>query len=145
MVLFGGVRNFTIAPYPRTMIIERFKQLLSDMIETKIPDVHLTTGSSPHIRKHSGEIELLESFDVLGSEDMDAIIREIVGHEKLEELRIRFEGDFSYAFGEHKFRVNVFTDVRGFGIAIRYIPTNIPTCKELTIPESVINLLHKDK
>lgn len=127
------------------MIVQKFKQLLDDMTNTKIPDIHLTTGSVPHIRKHNGDIELLESFGIISAEDMDAIVIEMVGKEKMAELREKFEGDFSYAYGEQKFRINVFTDTYGFGVAIRFIPTDIPSCKELNIPDSIISLLHRHK
>jgi len=35
--------------------------------------------------------------------------------------------------------------VHGFGLAIRYIPTKIPTHKELGIPDNIIDLLHREK
>lgn len=44
------------------MIIKKFKQLLDDMVQTQIPDIHFTAGSVPHVRKHSGDIEILASF-----------------------------------------------------------------------------------
>ncbi|MDD2917021.1 MAG: PilT/PilU family type 4a pilus ATPase [Candidatus Gracilibacteria bacterium] len=127
------------------MIIERFKQLLDDMITTQIPDIHFTAGSTPHVRKHSGDIEVLTSFGTTEKEDILAIITEMIGPERTEKLMVDHEGDFSYAHGIHKFRVNVFENAKGFGIAIRYIPTNIPSCKDLTIPEEVMKLLHRDK
>jgi twitching motility protein PilT len=127
------------------MIIQRFKLLLDDMIKTRIPDIHFTAQSVPHIRKHSGEIELLTSFGVVEGDAIIEIIIEMIGQTRADELMKNHEGDFSYAHGMHKFRVNVFENVKGFGIAIRYIPTNIPTCKELSIPEDIIKLLHRDK
>lgn len=127
------------------MIIQKFKQLLDDMIQTQIPDIHFTAGSTPHIRKHSGDIEILASFGVTEKEDILAIITEMIGQERVDKLIKSHEGDFSYAHGIHKFRVNVFENAKGFGIAIRYIPTIIPTYQELSIPEEIIKLLHRDK
>jgi len=127
------------------MIVEKFRQLIDDMIATKIPDIHLTTGSCPHIRKHSGEIELLESFGIVERSDIEEIIEEMIGKERKEILQKNHEGDFSYAYNEHKFRVNVFENAKGFGIAIRYIPTDIPSYKELNVSEDIIKLLHRDK
>src|ERR1035437_8813043 len=129
---------------PSTMI-QKFKQLLDDMIQTQIPDIHFTAGSLPHIRKHSGDIELLPNFGTTEPEDIIAIVTEMIGQERTDKLIKSHEGDFSYTHGIHKFRVNVFENVKGFGIAIRYIPTKIPTCKELSVPEDIIKLLHRDK
>lgn len=47
--------------------------------------------------------------------------------------------------GEHRFRVNAFHDVHGPGLAMRYISTRIPTPEELSIPKSVMDLLHREK
>lgn len=127
------------------MIIQKFKQLLDDMVQTQIPDIHFTAGSAPYVRKHSGDIEILNSFGVTKIEDILIIIEEMIGKERIEKLIKNHEGDFRYSHGINKFRVNVFENDKGFGIAIRYIPTNIPTCKELTISEEIINLLHKTK
>jgi len=127
------------------MIVQKFKQLLDDMISTKIPDLHLTAGSVPSVRKHSGDIELLTSFGVTEKDDILNIVVEMIGQERADKLVKNHEGDFSYAHGTHKFRVNVFENAKGFGIAIRYIPTNIPTCKELSVSEDVIKLLHRNK
>lgn len=127
------------------MIIQKFKQLLDDMIQTKIPDLHFTAGGNPHIRKHSGDIELLESFGITEQDDVRAIVIEMIGQDRFDALIKNHEGDFSYAHGIHKFRVNVFENVKGLGIAIRYIPTNIPSYKELSVSEDIIKLLHRDK
>jgi twitching motility protein PilT len=127
------------------MIIQKFKQLLDDMIQTQIPDIHFTAGSTPHVRKHSGDIEVLTSFWVTEQVDVLDIVTEMIGQERADKLIKAHEGDFSYAHGIHKFRVNVFENVKWLGIAIRYIPTKIPTCKELSVPEDIIQLLHRDK
>lgn len=127
------------------MIVQKFQQLLDDMIRTQIPDIHFTAGSTPHIRKHSGDIEALASFGITSKEDILAIVEEMIGKDRMDRIIGNHEGDFSYAHGIHKFRVNVFENAKGFGIAIRYIPTNIPSCKELSIPEDIVNLLNRDK
>lgn len=69
----------------------------------------------------------------------------MIGKERADTLIKNHEGDFSYTHGIHKFRVNAFENVKGFGIAIRYIPTKIPTCQELGVSEEIIKLLHRDK
>ncbi len=69
-----------------SMIIQKFKQLLDDMIQTKIPDIHFTAGSTPHVRKHSGDIELLASFGVTEKEDILAIVVEMIGQERTDKL-----------------------------------------------------------
>lgn len=82
----------------------------------------------------------------MSREDVGAVIRGILG---TEEAFLVFEKtkefDFSYAFESSRFRVNIFHEVDGPGIALRYIPKEIPTPEDLSIPESVMALLERDK
>lgn len=68
------------------MIIQKFKQLLDDMVQTQIPDIHFTAGSTPHIRKHSGDIEVLASFGITEQDDILAIVVEMIGQERADKL-----------------------------------------------------------
>lgn len=43
-------------------MFEKFLSLLRDVVTMKIPDVHITTGEVPRIRKHSGDLEKIEAF-----------------------------------------------------------------------------------
>jgi len=128
------------------MVVEKFKTLLREMIETKIPDVHIVSGRCPYIRKHNWEIENKSDFWELSTDDTKAIITHMLDWEKeFQNFIFSLEKDFSYNLDEAKFRVNIFHDSKWYSIAIRYIPIEIPTLDSLNITKEVKNLLHKWK
>lgn len=128
------------------MIIEKFKKLLKDMIKTKIPDIHIISWEAPFVRKHNWEIESIEAFWELTQDDVKLIITEMLGSEKeFENFKISMEKDFSYSINNAKFRINIYHDSRGYSIAIRYIPVDIPSLEKLNVTKEVKGLLHKWK
>lgn len=128
------------------MIIEKFQNLLRDMIDTKIPDIHIVSGSCPYSRKHNWEIEYNKDFWVISLEDAKEIITHMLDWEKeFQNFIFSLEKDFSYTLDEAKFRVNIFHDAKWYSIAIRYIPVEIPTLESLNITKEIRDLLHKGK
>ncbi|MDD2487305.1 MAG: PilT/PilU family type 4a pilus ATPase [Candidatus Gracilibacteria bacterium] len=126
-------------------IIEKFKLLLTDMIKTQIPDIHICSGFAPYIRKHDGNIEYLEQYGTIDKEEVGYIIVEMIGEDSFMEFKTTLEKDFSYSLNDAKFRVNIFHDSRGYAIAIRYIPVDIPSLETLNITKEVKDLLHRGK
>ncbi|EKD66283.1 MAG: Twitching motility protein [uncultured bacterium (gcode 4)] len=126
-------------------LVKKFHSLLENMIKTQIPDIHITSSSVPLIRKHDWDIEYIEEFWELSKEDVGEIIKEMAGEEGFEYFLQNLEKDFSYTFGEAKFRVNIYNDARWYSIAIRYIPIEIPSLETLNVSKEVKNLLHKWK
>lgn len=129
----------------KSELISKFHSLLENMIKTQIPDIHITSSSVPLIRKHDWDIEYIEEFWELSKDDVGEIIKEMAWEEGFEYFLQNLEKDFSYAFGEAKFRVNIYNDARWYSIAIRYIPIEIPSLETLNISKEVKNLLHKWK
>ncbi|MDQ1344332.1 MAG: Type pili twitching motility protein PilT [Patescibacteria group bacterium] len=126
-------------------MIEKFHTLLDDIIENKFPDLHISSGACPTVRKHNGELETVTAFGETSVEDVYAFARVMLGSVGYAAFIESKEADFSYAFKEHRFRVNAFHDVKGPGLAMRYISTRIPTPEELSIPKPMMELLHREK
>lgn len=126
-------------------MIEKFKNLLREIIEAKIPDLHISSFQKAYIRKHNWDLEQISSFWDLTQEDIELIIHEIVWDKWLERFKKELEMDCSYSLDDARFRVNIFQDYRGYSIALRYIPKDIPSLEQLWIEQSVINLLDRQK
>ncbi len=126
-------------------MIEKFHELLSDIIENQLPDLHVSSGSAPTVRKHTGELEVVEAYGPVSVEEVYGLVRQMIGSVGYAAYIESKDADFSYAFKEHRFRVNAFHDVKGPGMAIRYIPTRIPNPEELSSPKAVIDMLHREK
>ncbi len=122
----------------------KFVSLIQDVIDNQLPDLHITTGVPPTVRTHDGGLKLVESFGEISKDDVYDIISHMLGGSTENFLREK-ESDFSYAFRDHRFRVNAYHDAHGPGISMRYIPTRIPTPEELSIPKVVLDLLHRDR
>lgn len=126
-------------------LTEKFESLLADIVENQLPDLHITSSAVPSVRKNDGEIEEVESFGILSIEDVRSILSHMLGEKGMKNFDTEKELDFSFGFSEHRFRVNAYNDVKGPGIAMRYIPTRIPSIEELSIPKQITDLLHRDR
>lgn len=126
-------------------MVEKFQTLLGDIIDNQLPDLHVTSNACPTVRKHTGELEIVDAFGEISQHDIYVLVEHMLGEAGLAVFKETKEMDFSYAIGEHRFRVNAFHDVKGPGLAMRYIPTRIPTPEELSIPKPMMDLLHREK
>ncbi len=103
-------------------------------------DLHLGATMPPRIRVH-GEIETVESWAALSSEELEAMQREIVSEEQWKEYESSGDLDFAYGLeGVARFRANYLRHENGAGAVFRIIPEKILTVEELDLPEAVRKL-----
>ena len=121
----------------------KFQKLLSEMVKTRIPDIHIASESAPYIRRHNGGIVPIGDFGVMSQADVEEIILGIIGPERFAVYQKEYDYDCSYRYEDHRFRVNIFHDSRGYALAIRYIPTDIPSWQTLGIPQGIMDLLSR--
>ncbi len=119
--------------------------------ENKLPDIHLNTGHFPIYRNNSWDISYLteinwEKLEKLTKENIIQIILEISSEIALEKFEKNFELDTSYEFESGtRYRVNCYIDSKGYSIALRIIPKDIPTLDSLGLWEQVKNMCNKSK
>lgn len=104
--------------------------------EGNISDIHLTVKSKPIVRK-TGELREYSNYpEVLTNEKMEEILRILMNEEQLEEFEEKGELDFSFSIpGLTRFRVNAYRQRGTISVALRVIPTKIPSIDELGLPE----------
>jgi len=108
--------------------------ILRYMVEHSASDVHLTSGLKPYMRI-DGEMCAIETFDLLTSANILAMLAEIGSEHNRTQLRDEWDTDFAYEVPSlGRFRVNAFFDMRGAGAVLRQIPETIPTIEELGLP-----------
>lgn len=113
---------------------QRLDRLLRTAFEAKASDVHLTVGVPPIIRIN-GELKRYGQ-EALRPEDTEGIAKAIISETLWPRFEEQGELDFSYGIpGVSRFRVNVFKQRSCISLAIRIIPTRIPTIDELKLPE----------
>ena len=121
---------------------EKLNALLRAAFETKASDVHLTVGVPPIFRIH-GELKKYGQ-DVLCPEDTEGMAKAIIPPELWLQFQQKGELDFSYGIpGVSRFRINVFKQRSCVSLAIRIIPTKIPTIDELGLPEVIKRIAEK--
>jgi len=120
------------------------RELLQEMINKKASDLHITAGVSPQFRV-DGEIIGTE-HEVLTPEDTLKITYSILNEEQQKRFEKERELDFSFGVkGLSRFRANVFLQRGVTSLAIRQIPYDILTFKDLGLPSIVEKLADKQK
>src|SRR6266542_2667575 len=120
-------------------------ELLEHMVERNASDLHVTTGTPPAIRVR-GEVQRLEGYDSLTSEDTQQLLYRILSSEQQKQLELKRQLDFSYSIpGLARFRVNVYFQRESIAAAFRLIPDELKTLEELGIPASLHQLAEKPR
>jgi len=105
-------------------------------------DLHLVAESTPVVRV-DGELKSVAGTTVWSRERIRHVIEDFVPAEMLETFETELELDLAYAVGDiARFRVNVFQDQRGLGVAMRIIPTEIKSVAQLGLPPELVDLAH---
>ncbi len=111
----------------------RIHELLKFAIDNRASDLHFAAGERPAIRK-DGEIQRLDG-PPLSADDAKRLAYSMMPEKQRILFENNLETDFAVAFkGLARFRVNVYTQSRGLGCAMRQIPSRILTLEELGLP-----------
>lgn len=124
---------------------KRLTELIMAVVKEGASDLHLSVGRHPTIRV-SGSLIPLVKDSPLSPEDTEGMVFSMLGEREKEELLKNKEIDFSYAFDDKiRFRVNAFFQ-RGFlGAALRFIPIEIKSLKDLNLPELLVDFANKEQ
>ncbi|UQD52906.1 type IV pili twitching motility protein PilT [Bacillus methanolicus] len=116
--------------------------LLRAGFELKASDIHLTVGVPPVFRIH-GELKRYGK-DPLAPSDTEGMARAIIPENMWEQFKKKGELDFSYGIpGISRFRINAYFQRSCIAMAIRIVPTKIPTLQELELPPVLAKIAEK--
>lgn len=108
-------------------------------IDNRASDIHITTGIPPAFRI-DGVLRYLDERP-LSSDSIEALIKQILTEEKARELEFTGEIDISYFIPSlGRFRMNIYKQRGCYAVAIRIIPSRIPTIEELGLPTIIKDL-----
>jgi twitching motility protein PilT len=116
---------------------EWLEMLLSYLWEKQGTDLHLTAGSAP-LARVDGELHEVPDQPVLKPVDTQAIAEVLL--DETDKGILAHRGDVDFAFGfDHVARVrgSAFHQRGSLTLALRMIPSRIPSMDELGLPESV--------
>ena len=120
-------------------------ELTSRLVEMGGSDLHLKVPAPPAVRAQ-GLLTYLEDHEELQPEDTDAILKDLIPDNLLEEFESEGEADFSYSVsGIGRFRVNAFTQRGSVSIVMRFIPFGVPRFEDLNLPEVIARLAREER
>ncbi len=128
-----------------------FIEILNYASKEKYPDIHLVTGQLPIMRNHSWNLFKIEklwenTLSKLTKDYIKKFIIEIIWKEWFENFIERKELDTSIEItNEDRYRINCYMDTSGYSIALRIIPKDIPTIKQLWLWKQVEDMCKKSK
>ncbi|MCU1405330.1 MAG: pilT [Glaciihabitans sp.] len=141
--LVGSVDDFVGGlEHPEPAGFTFLRQLLTQVVDAKASDLHLTVGRPPMVRIHGDLTPLDVTGDIseiangpLAPADTEAILRDLFTDEEWEDFQEVLERDRSFEVqGVARFRVNIFLQQGSLGAVFRVIPSVVPSLEQLGAP-----------
>lgn len=113
------------------------ESILGEGVKRRASDVHLKVGRPPMFRVH-GSLVPLEGAPTLTDSTMEGFLGALLDDHHRHQLEERLQSDLSFAteqFG--RFRVNIFRQRGDISIALRVIPPQVRTIRDLNLPPVV--------
>ena len=123
----------------------RLLALLEELVGRDASDLHLTAGKRPKLRI-DGRLTDCRTTEALGPRDTAALARSMLS-EEAEQCFAR-DGDLDCSFtvaGLSRFRANLFRQQGSVACAIRRVPVEIRSLRELGLPAAVARLTEKPR
>lgn len=116
--------------------------LLRAAFELKASDIHLTVGVPP-VMRINGKLKRY-GRDLLQPSETEGMAEAIVPKKLWNRFLEVGELDFSYSIhGVSRFRVNTYLQRNCVALAIRIIPSKIPTLEQLNLPQVLTSIAEK--
>ncbi|WP_246940875.1 type IV pilus twitching motility protein PilT [Bacillus pinisoli] len=121
---------------------DRIEHILRAAFELRASDIHLTVGIQP-IMRINGELKRYGK-ETLKPEDTEGMAKEIIPSDTWNSFLERGELDFSYGIpGISRFRINAYRQRSCVAMAVRIVPTNVPSLDELGLPDILKKVVAK--
>lgn len=116
---------------------QQLETLLDIVYQNGASDLHLSSGRHPFLRVN-GELQPVETYPELTTEDMIGIVSVLASEEKANQLTEMAEIDFAYDYADKlRLRGNAYVQSNKISIALRTIQ-KIRSLSELRLPETLM-------
>jgi twitching motility protein PilT len=114
------------------MVIDEFLKIA---IERDASDLHLKAGNHPMLRIH-GTLTPLTGFPRLTAPDCEELANQMMADYQHKSLKEDFDIDLAYSLpGFGRFRGSIYLQRGSIAIALRIIPLEVKTVRQLLLPE----------
>jgi len=119
-------------------------ELLNRLVSMKGSDLHISVGCAPYYRING--VLINTGSQKLTPEDTEELVKQITTPEQIEEINEMGDFDMSYAVSSlGRFRINIFKQRGSYSIAIRSVQMEIPTLKEINMPDVLHDFTKKQR
>ncbi|WP_099158762.1 type IV pilus twitching motility protein PilT [Virgibacillus ndiopensis] len=123
---------------------EQFDKWLAHAYKMNASDVHLTIGKAPVFRINGNLVE--QDEQKLTPSITKNIVKAVISDDQWGILLDKRELDFSYGIsGISRFRINTFYQRGELSLAIRIVPTKIPSIEDLNLPQITKKIIHQQQ
>ena len=131
-------------PAPTAGQIFNFKAVLQQLVQRNASDLHLMVGLPPTLRLHGDLVPL--DHPALRPEDLKGLAEQLMTPRQVKEFTENKECDFAIGVpGIGRFRCNVYQQRGSLCYAMRAIPYQARTIKELNLPSVLEDLALKPR
>lgn len=121
---------------------EKIEHLLRSGFELKASDIHITVGIPP-VMRINGDLRRYGT-DSITPDEVEEMAKAIIPENSWNVFKSKGELDFSYGIpGISRFRVNAYHQRGCVSLAVRIVPTRIPTLEELELPDILKRIAEK--
>jgi len=119
--------------------------LLESAYQMKCSDLHLTVGNTPLMRIHGSFVNFGSSE--LNAGEVEDLAYGLLGEKERKTFKENGEVDFALSLGSSGVRIrgNIFRQNNGFGVALRFLNSKVPSIKELGLPDIAAGLVEKSR
>lgn len=118
----------------KTVSTEKISIWLQMLWDQGGSDLLLTGGSAPRLRV-DGKLRPIDGATEMSGEEVDEIVRSLLDSTQLDTFDTQQDVDFSFSWQDKaRLRASAFTQKGDTALALRMIPTRIPTFDQLGLP-----------
>ncbi len=118
----------------KTVSTESISPWLQMLWEAGGSDLLLTGGSAPRLRV-DGKLRPIDGAGEMSGEDVDALVRSLLDPSQVRIFEENLDVDFSFSWQDKaRLRASAFTQKGQTALALRMIPTDIPSFGDLGLP-----------
>ncbi|HLB31962.1 MAG TPA: type IV pilus twitching motility protein PilT [Patescibacteria group bacterium] len=118
---------------PENIDAQGMQKLLDAAIAARASDLHLVVGKPPFYRIN-GDLKEMPNTNVLAAKETEALVRATLRPDIARRMSEFKEADYSFSYGNMRFRGNAYFEKGAVAGAFRMIPSKIPTLEELGLP-----------